>query len=191
MRTTEIQGYLNSWGQAFVKRARFNLKKGKKGGGDLEKSIQFKVEQDPDGFTIELGMISYGTFQDLGVKGAGGILKSGRYPGAWGGRRWYIDWQGKRRDAPYKYGNRTGPILGMSLGLAAFIAKKGIVPTKGTLKGLRIAMTKVIWTKGIHGIYFFQDALKEGLKGFTDELADNVAEDIIDNLTDHPKIFRA
>ena len=190
MRTTEIQGYLNSWGKAFVKRARFNLKKGKKGGGFLEKSLEFNVEQDPDGFTVELGMASYGTFQDLGVKGAGGVLKSGRYPGAWGGRRWYINWKGKRQDAPYKYGNRTGPIGGMRLGLAAFIAKKGIVPTKGTLTGLRIAMTKVIWTRGIHGIYFFQDALRQGLKGFTDELADNVAEDIIDNLTDHPKIFR-
>jgi hypothetical protein len=190
MRTTEIQGYLNSWGKAFVKRARFNLQKGKKGGGFLEKSLEFNVEQDPDGFTIELGMASYGTFQDLGVKGAGGVIKSGKYTGVWGGRRWYINWEGKRRDAPYKYGNRTGPIGGMRLGLAAFIAKKGIVPKTGTLTGLRIAMTKVIWTRGIHGIYFFQDALRQGLKGFTDELADNVAEDIIDNLTDHPRIER-
>jgi hypothetical protein len=191
MRTTEIQGYLDSWGKEFVKRARLNLQEGNKGGGFLEKSISFNVVKDEDGFVVELMMAGYGTFQDLGVKGAGGVLKSGKYPGAWGGRRWYIDWQGKRRDAPYKYGNRTGPIGGMRLGLAAFIAKKGIVPIKGTLTGLRIAMTKVIWTRGIHGIYFFQEALKEGLKGFTDELADNVAEDIIDNLTDHPRIERA
>lgn len=191
MRTTQIQGYLDSWGKAFVKRARRNLREGKKGGGFLEKSLDFNVEIDPDGFVVELMMANYGTFQDKGVKGAGGVLKGGRYPGAWGGRRWYINWEGKRRDAPYKYGNRTGPIGGMRIGLMKFIANKGITPTRGTLKGLRIAMTKVIWTRGIHGIYFFQSALRTKLKGFTDGLADNVAEDIIDNLTDHPRISRA
>ena len=115
MKVDNIKKYLDGWGKKFVKRARFNLKKGKKGGGFLEKSLDFDVTQDKDGFVIELGMASYGTFQDLGVKGAGGILgPKSKYPGAWGGRRWYIDWQGKRRDAPYKYGNRTGPICGGS-----------------------------------------------------------------------------
>ena len=61
MRTTQIQGYLDSWGQEFVKRARLNLKKGKKGGGFLEKSLSFNVEIDPDGFVVELMMANYGS----------------------------------------------------------------------------------------------------------------------------------
>jgi hypothetical protein len=191
MKDKNITKHLDSWGKEFVKRARLNLKKGKKGGGFLEKSLSFNVEKDSDGYTIELLMASYGTFQDKGVKGAGGVIKSGRHMGAWGGRRWYINWQGKRRDAPYKYGNRTGPIGGMRIGLMKFIAKKGISPVRGTLKGLRIAMTKVIWTKGIHGIYFFQSALRTKLDDFTEGLANELGEDIIDNLTMHPRIFRA
>ena len=192
MKTTNIQKHLNSWGKEFVKKAKKNLVDGKKGGGWLEKSIQFNVEKESDGYTVELMMASYGTFQDKGVKGAGGTLgPKSKYPGAWGGRRWFINWEGKRQDSPYKYGNRTGPIGGMRRGIKAFVKKKGIASVTTSMVGLQIAIMRTIWIRGIHGIYFFQSALRTKLDAFTTGLASELGEDIIENLTKHPRIFRA
>jgi hypothetical protein len=192
MKTDNIRKHLNSWGKEFVKKAKKNLVDGKKGGGWLEKSLDFNVEKEPDGYTIELLMAGYGTFQDKGVKGAGGVLgPNSENPGAWGGRRWFINWEGKRQDSPYKYGNNTGPRGGMTRGIRAFIKKKRISTVNTSIVGLQIAIMRTIWIKGIHGIYFFQSALRTKLDDFTTGLADELGEDIIDNLTQHPRIFRA
>ena len=49
MKTANIERYLNSFGKQVVKRAKSNLKAGKKGGGNLEKSIKFEVVNDEIG----------------------------------------------------------------------------------------------------------------------------------------------
>ena len=168
MDTKNIENYLNSFGKEVVKNAKGNLQKGGKGGGKLEKSIKFKVVPDTNGFKVQFLMADYGTFQDKGVKGAGGTIKSGKHKGSWGGRRYYTTWQGKRKDSPYKFGSGrgTGSIGGQYM----------------TTVGLKIAIVKVLWTKGIHGISFFQNSLMLGMKKFGKELLANVQEDIIDNI---------
>ena len=186
MNTKNIENYLNSFGKEVVKNAKGNLQKGGKGGGKLEKSIKFKVVPDTNGFKVQFLMADYGTFQDKGVKGAGGTIKSGKHKGSWGGRRYYTTWQGERKDSPYKFGSGrgTGSIY---KGIGSFIKRKGLQPrSKGgqymTTVGLKIAIVKVLWTKGIHGISFFQNSLMLGMKKFGKELLANVQEDIIDNI---------
>jgi hypothetical protein len=50
-----------------------------------------------------------------------------------------------------------------------------------TTAGLKAAIVKVLWIKGIHGISFFQNSLMLGMKNFGSELLQGVKLDIIEN----------
>jgi|TARA_R110000751_G_scaffold303048_2_gene417450 hypothetical protein len=184
---TNLKNQLNSFGKEVVRNAKKNLKEGGKGGGNLEKSIDFKVVPDGKGFVVQFYMADYGAFQDKGVKGAGGKIKTGEHKGSWGGRRHYIDWKGNRKDSPYQYGSGKGKKNGIYKGIGSFIKKKGLQPRSAggqymTTTGLKIAIVKVLWIKGIHGISFFQNSLMLGMKKFGKELLGAVKEDIIQEL---------
>ena len=186
---TNVTNFLNSFGKEVVDNAKSNLRKADKGGGNLEKSINFKVEQIGDDFVVEFSMADYGTFVDKGVKGAGGTIKSGDHAGTWGGRRWYMTWEGKRKDSPYKFGSGKGKKNGIYKGIGSFIRKKGLQPrSEGgqfmTTAGLKIAIVKVLWTKGIHGISFFQKSLQLGMRDFSENYAEALKEDILKALTE-------
>ena len=186
MDTANIERYLNSFGKEVVSNAKKNLQSAGKGGGKLEKSIKFEVVPDSDGFSVKFYMADYGTFVDKGVKGAGGTIKSGDHKGTWGGRRHYITWRGKRKDSPYKFGSGKGS-GSIYKGIGSFIKRKGLQPrSKGgqymTTLGLKIAIVKVLWTKGIHGISFFQKSLMLGMQDYGKDFLSNVKEDILNNL---------
>ena len=51
-----------------------------------------------------------------------------------------------------------------------------------TTLGLKIAIVKVLWTKGIHGNSFFQKPLGEAMKDSGEKLLEAIAKDIIDSL---------
>lgn len=181
------KNFLKSWGKDIVTRAKANLAAGGKGGGKLMSSIGYKLKETPKGFLIEFEMEKYGKFQDKGVKGAGGTIKTGKHEGSWGGRRHYQTWKGVRKDSPYKFG--SGRSLGGSIytGIGSFIKKKNLQPrSEGgqymTTAGLKIAMVKVLWIKGMHGISFFQKSLQRGMKKFDDKLADAMVDDIIEEI---------
>lgn len=186
MKLENLQNYLNSWGAEVVNNAKRNLTSAGKGGGKLEKSINFEVTEWGDLLKVEFSMEDYGTFVDKGVKGAGGEIKSGKHKGKWGGRRWFINWKGKRKDSPYKFGSGKGS-GSIYKGIGSFIRKKGLQPrSEGgqfmTTVGLKIAIVKVLWTKGIHGISFFQKSLMLGMKNFSEEYGKALKQDIIENI---------
>jgi hypothetical protein len=166
MDVSSITKYLNDWGQTVVDRAKKNL--GKKGGGELEKSIKFKVNKD---FSVQFMMVDYGEFQDKGVKGEGGEIKSGDHEGTWGGRRYYTTWEGKRKDSEYQFGSgkSSGSIY---KGIAAFVKKKGLP------KEMVYPIVKVLWIKGFHGISFFQEAVQFGMMKFSNGFGVNLKHDI-------------
>jgi hypothetical protein len=186
------KNFLKSWGKDIVIRAKANLAAGGKGGGKLMSSIGYKLKETPKGFVIEFQMEKYGKFQDKGVKGAGGTIKTGKHEGSWGGRRHYQTWQGVRKDSPYKFGSgkSSGSIY---KGIEGFIKKKGIKGRSSitgryiTQKSLEYAMVKVLWIKGMHGISFFQKSLQAGMKKFDDKLGNAIVEDILDSLRDAGK----
>ena len=188
-----IKNELNSFGAEVVKNARQNLVAAGKGGGRLEASIDFDVKTTADGFTVQFFMADYGTFVDKGVKGAGGTIKTGKNAGSWGGRRHYVTWEGKRKDSPYKFGTGTGKKGGLTKGIGSFIRKKGLQPrSEGgqfmTTKGLRAAIVRTIWIKGIHGISFFQKSLGLGMKKIREELLEAVKADVIEHLAEFKTI---
>lgn len=171
MDVSSITKYLNDWGQTVVDRAKKNL--GDKGGGELEQSIKFKVNED---FSVQFMMVYYGEFQDKGVKGEGGEIKSGDHAGSWGGRRYYTTWEGKRKDSPYQFGSGTGS-GSIYKGIESFVKKKGLP------KEMVYPIVKVLWTKGFHGISFFQEALGFGMMKFSKGFAFNLKQDIEKTIT--------
>jgi len=178
-----LKNYLDSFGAEVVSNAKANLKSAGKGGGNLEKSIDFKVVADGDGFVVEFTMANYGTFVDKGVKGSGGTIGDK----SWGGRRHFVNWKGKREDSPYKFGSKTGKKNGLREGIASFIKKKGLQPRSKegkykSTKSLIFVISRSIYIKGIHGVSFFQDSLMLGMKEYGEHITGAVKEDIIGTL---------
>ena len=189
MKTENLERYLNSFGKQVVKDARRNLNKAK-GNTSLASTIKSKVVDKGDGFAVQFTMADYGTFVDKGVKGAGGVIKTGKHKGSWGGRRWFTTWRGKRKDSPYKFGSGKGKKNGIYKGIGSFIRKKGLQPrSEGgqymTTLGLKIAIVRVLWIKGIHGISFFQKSLYDNYFNgtFNEDLLKALKQDILDNIT--------
>jgi len=192
MKTENLERYLNSYGKEVINKSKSNLRSAGKGGGELESSLKFKVVKSGTGFNVQFYMADYGTFVDKGVKGAGGEIKSGDHKGKWGGRRYFTTWEGQRKDSPYQYGTGTGKKGGMRKGIGSFIRKKGLQPrSEGgqymTTAGLSIAIMKVLWIKGIHGISFFQKALGLGSEDFAERVLEATAKDIAENMEEQNK----
>ena len=85
MGTTNIENYLESFAKQVVVDARKNLA-ASKGDTELSKTIRFKILNTFDGITIQFLMDEYGSYVDKGVKGKGGVIKSGTTKGNYGGR---------------------------------------------------------------------------------------------------------
>ena len=189
--TKNVERFLDSFAKKVVQRAKSNLVAAGKG-GKLEKSIKSKVIKVRDNFVIRWTMANYGEFVDKGVKGKGGTIPNGKYKGNHGGRRHYQTWEGKRKDSPFKFGSGTGKKGGLRKGIASFVRKKGLQPrSKGgkymSPKGLVYLISRSIYIRGIHGISFFQNSLRFGMKTFRADYGAAVRKDIEDNLRDGVK----
>jgi len=179
MKTEALERYLNSFGKQVVNRAKGNLQKTKGGGTALEKSIDFKVTNNAEGFAVQFFMTDYGTFVDKGVSGTDV-------------RRSFKDYKGKVITSPYKFGtgsSRVGKAKGgMSGIMAKWVKKKGFQwrDKKGRFmshKSMGYIIARSIYSKGIKGISFFQKPLMLGLKQFGKEMLGAVKDDIINGLT--------
>ena len=179
MKTEALERYLNSFGKQVVNRAKGNLQKSKGGGTALEKSIDFKVTTNAEGFAVQFFMTDYGTFVDKGVSGTNK-------------RRSFKDYEGKVISSPYKFGtgsSRVGKAKGgMSGIMAKWVKKKGFQwrDEKGRFmshKSMGYIIARSIYSKGIQGISFFQKPLMLGLKQFGKEMLGAVKDDIINGLT--------
>jgi hypothetical protein len=179
MKTEALERYLNSFGKQVVNRAKGNLQKSKGGGTALEKSIDFKVTNNAEGFAVQFFMTNYGTFVDKGVSGTNKT-------------RSFKDYKGKVISSPYKFGtgsSRVGKAKGgMSGIMAKWVKKKGFQwrDKKGRFmshKSMGYIIARSIYSKGIQGISFFQKPLMLGLKQFGKEMLGAVKDDIINGLT--------
>ena len=179
MKTEALERYLNSFGKQVVNRAKGNLQKTKGGGTALEKSIDFKVTNNAEGFAVQFFMTDYGTFVDKGVSGTNKT-------------RSFKDYKGKVITSPYKFGtgsSRVGKSKGgMSGIMAKWVKKKGFQwrDKKGRFmshKSMGYIIARSIYSKGIQGISFFQKPLMLGLKQFGKEMLGAVKDDIINGLT--------
>tara|TARA_R110000803_G_scaffold25845_3_gene61726 strand:+ start:9099 stop:9683 length:585 start_codon:yes stop_codon:yes gene_type:complete len=186
MKHPELENYLNQFGKQLVNKAKGILQRTGKGGGNLEKSIRFEVTDSPDGMTQDISfyMEDYGAYVDAGVSGAGGEIKSGKHKGNYSGKQTYKNYKDAIVPTPFRYGSGKGKKNGIYKGIGSFIRKKNMQPRneKGqyqTTVGLKIAIVKVLWTKGIKGVEFFQKPMSLGLKEFKGKLLTEITKDIL------------
>ena len=180
MKTEALERYLNSFGKQVVNRAKGNLQKSKGGGTALEKSIDFKVTTNAEGFAVQFFMTDYGTFVDKGVSGTNK-------------RRSFKDYKGKVITSPYKFGtgsSRVGKAKGGMSGIMAKWAKRKGFQWRDketgkfmSHKSMGYIIARSIYSKGIKGISFFQRPLQLGMKDFPKEMLGAVKDDIINGLT--------
>ena len=168
--TAAQQRFFNSVAKDIVARAKSNLSSAK-GATALEGTIDYEVIELSDGIAIYFKMADYGEFVDKGVKGKGGELPEGsKYPGSWGGRRYFTTYEGKRKDSPFKFGSGSGGSGGMRRGISKWIKTKGLKGRDAktgryiTDKSLVFLICRNIYIRGVHGISFFQNAIMNGIK---------------------------
>ena len=186
-----FENSLNDFGKKVVNLSKGNLQKAKKGGGTLESSVRYGIDKNNDMYSVNFYMEYYGAFVDAGVSGAGGTLKGGKYPGTYSGIQQYKNYKSEWVNSPFRFGSgkSSGSIY---KGIGSFIKKKGLQPRvpkgqkgggqyKSTL-GMKIALVKVLWKKGIKGISFFQNAIRVTLKNFENEILTSIKFDVLEEI---------
>lgn len=128
--------------------------KSKNSSGKLSDSIKGDVRQMPNSIGIYFTMEDYGNFQDRGVDGL--QIKHG---------------------APYSF-KKGVPSRSMLASLDKWVIKKGIAQSKVrnskgqfvTRQGLKFAIAKSIFRKGIKPSFFFTKPFEDAFKQLPDEL---------------------
>jgi len=152
-----------------VSEARSNLReKGKDTTKKLSNSIEGTVKQMPNSIGVYFSMLPYGNFQDKGVNG---IVK--------------------KHGAPYSF-KKGFPNREMLASLDKWIIKKGLAPRSKTGKftsrlGLKFAIAKSIFKKGIKPSLFFTKPFEKAYKTLPDVLIDKYgldAEQLLNQILD-------
>ena len=146
-----------------VSKARTNLaKRGKNATGNLSKSISGDYKVSPNSFEISFSMEDYGTFQDLGVRGARSSKKA--------------------PNSPYKFGTGTAPKGMFKTAINAWVIRKGIAPRANGKFASRSQMLfnirRSIFNTGIRPSLFFTDAFAVGFKGLDDTVLEAYGLDV-------------
>ena len=146
-----------------VSKSRSNLaRKGKNASGNLSKSINGSYKVSANSFLLSFEMEDYGTFQDLGVKGA----KSSN----------------KAPNSPFRMGTGTAPKGLFKTAINAWVVRKGIAPRANGKFTDRAQMLfnirRSIYNTGIKPSMFFTDAFNIGFKGLDNDILEGYGLDV-------------
>ena len=146
-----------------VSKSRSNLaRKGKNASGNLAKSISGSYKVSANSFLLSFEMEDYGTFQDLGVKGA----KSSN----------------KAPNSPFRMGTGTAPKGLFKTAINAWVVRKGIAPRANGKFTDRAQMLfnirRSIYNTGIKPSMFFTDAFNIGFKGLDNDILEGYGLDV-------------
>ena len=179
MDTTNIERYLNSFGQNVVDDSK-KLLQSEKGSTALGKSIRFKVTKEANGFSTKFYMDDYGTFLDKGVSGN----KK---------KQSYKDTKGKVVSSPYAYTTKGPPIDILSKwikkkGIKGHGIKKGRSKDTGQyISGFAYLISRKIKRDGIKSLAFFQKPLGFWYDRLQDDFLKIFKQDIKSYLTTFTK----
>jgi len=149
MEKNEQQIILEQFRDYVIKQARTNLSRLKKNSSrKLYDSIKGEIKAMPNSLRLYFDMADYGFFQDKGVSGTK-----------------------KKYDTPFSYTNKMPPPKAVD----KWIVKKGIAPRKKdgkftTRKGLKFAIARSIFEKGIKPSLFFTTPFEKAFKKLPDEM---------------------
>ena len=179
MDTTNIERYLNSFGQNVVDDSK-KLLQSEKGSTALGKSIRFKVTKEANGFSTKFYMDDYGTFLDKGVSGN----KK---------KQSYKNTKGKVVSSPYAYTTKGPPIDILSKwikkkGIKGHGIKKGRSKNTGQyVSGFAYLISRKIKRDGIKSLSFFQKPLGLWYDRLQDDFLKIFKQDIKSYLTTFTK----
>ena len=144
-----LRDELNKFAKYVIQQSRSNLSKGKKNvSKELYNSLGYQVSQGAKTTSLAFEMVDYGKFQDRGVSGTE-----------------------KKYNTPYKYTNKMPPTKAFD----QWVVRKGIAP-RGSggqfakRQGLKFAIAKTIFKKGIRPSMFFTKPFEAAFKRLPDEL---------------------
>ena len=149
MEKNEQQIILEQFRDYVIKQARSNLSRLKKNSSrKLYDSIKGEIKAMPNSLRLYFDMADYGFFQDKGVSGTK-----------------------KKYDTPFSYTNKMPPPKAFD----KWIVKKGIAPRKKdgkftTRKGLKFAIARSIFEKGIKPSLFFTKPFEQAFKNLPNEM---------------------
>ena len=169
MELKRLREELEKFGKYVVQQSRStltkNLGKNQKGTtsskGQLYRSIQYFIDDDPAGLRLSFEMEDYGMYQDKGVSGTK-----------------------KKYDTPFSYKSKQPPtkvIADWAFKKRLLRDKKGKFK-KGSYQALGFIIAKSIKEKGLKPSLFFTRPFEAAFKRFPDDLSSGLGEDIFELL---------
>ena len=146
-----LRDELNKFAKYVIQQSRSNLTKGKKNvSKELYNSLGFKVSKSGETTSLAFEMADYGKYQDKGVSGTE-----------------------KKYNTPYKYTSKMPPVKAFD----KWVVRKGIAPRGAggqfaKREGLKFAIAKTIFKKGIRPSLFFTKPFEAAFKRLPDELVE-------------------
>ena len=146
-----LRDELNKFAKYVVQQSRSNLTKGKKNASkELYNSLGYDISQSSGTTSMSFNMADYGKFQDKGVSGTE-----------------------KKYNTPYSYTSKMPPVKAFD----KWVVRKGLAPRgKGgkftSREGIKFAIAKSIYKKGIRPSMFFTKPFEAAFKRLPDELVE-------------------
>lgn len=156
---------LQKFAKYVVTQAKANLtRKNMKTSGNLYNSIKYDFEQGKNSFFLNFYMEDYGTFQDLGVKGAGSGSAA--------------------PNSPYRFGTGSGKKGGLRKAILQWVQMKGIQfrdLESGkfmSYKSTAHLIARSIYQKGLYPTGFFSKPFEKGFERMPDEILEAYGLDV-------------
>ena len=146
-----LRDELNKFAKYVIQQSRSNLTKGKKNSSkELYNSLDYDISQSSGTTSMSFNMADYGKFQDRGVSGTE-----------------------KKYNTPYSYKSKMPPVKAFD----KWVVRKGLAPRgKGgkfaSREGIKFAIAKSIYKKGIRPSMFFTKPFEAAFKRLPDELVE-------------------
>ncbi len=146
-----LRDELNKFAKYVIQQSRSSLTKGKKNASkELYNSLGYDISQSSGTTSMSFNMADYGKFQDRGVSGTE-----------------------KKYNTPYSYKSKMPPVKAFD----KWVVRKGLAPRgKGgkfaSREGIKFAIAKSIYKKGIRPSMFFTKPFEAAFKRLPDELVE-------------------
>ena len=146
-----LRDELNKFAKYVIQQSRSNLTKGKKNSSkELYNSLGYDISEASGKTSLGFDMADYGKFQDRGVSGTE-----------------------KKYNTPYSYTTKMPPPKAFD----KWVVRKGIAPRgKGgkfaSREGIKFAIARSIYKKGIKASMFFTKPFEAAFKRLPDELVE-------------------
>jgi len=146
-----LRDELNKFAKYVIQQSRSNLTKGKKNASkELYNSLDYDISQSSGTTSMSFNMADYGKFQDKGVSGTE-----------------------KKYNTPYSYTSKMPPVKAFD----KWVVRKGLAPRgKGgkftSREGIKFAIAKSIYKKGIRPSMFFTKPFEAAFKRLPDDLVE-------------------